>query len=239
MALMSERATSIGRAIVGALLFVGALIALGINSRWISNVMAGPQPITAEDLAKLDNPNSLRNPWVKVSAKQRRETEIRQDTTKRWLWKQETRTTKYVLLQVDNRWLLAEVPQDDQGQEVIGTLTAFKANLAGERMDRIQGMLKPNPNSLLPFQLEADDEYKSQCYILLGVAGGLGALGLIMGGVGVFGLLRSPEEPPPEKKGKKRPASRDEDEDEEPAPPPKKKAPSQNVQKRPRPRKED
>jgi len=207
MALMNPRARNIGRLIFGGALFIGALVFFFINLRWFLSVLAGPQPITVEDLAKLESPSSLSNPWVSVTA-------TATLSTGQLLYsdKGEELVAAILLLKVHDRWLVAEVPPDQRGKTYTGYLTAYNPTWAREKMENVKKQIPPR-GELLPFELDGAYDYKGKCYLRLGIAGGLGLLGLLMGCTGGIQLLRHSEPVTKKKRAKEAPPD-----DEEPKP---------------------
>ncbi len=147
------------------------------------SVLAGPQSITAEELAKVESPASLSNPWVSVTAAVSRDTLVRLESSK-------GEEVAVVLVKLTkDQWLPTEVPDRHPGNTYTGYLMEFNPSWAKEKRESVEKSV-PIKGKLLAFELNAARDYKGECYKMLGIVGGLALLGLLMGVTGAVGLVR-------------------------------------------------
>lgn len=168
-----------------------AAIALGVliwQARWVRSAMAGPVPITAAELCQLDNPANLQNPWVVLTFNNALDTKLGIAEKRGGV---ESERSRYLLVQVQDRWLVTEVPHNFQGQQVTGYLDVWKTPLRREALEKIAAQMPAQKARLLPFQMDAEYGYRSQCWAMLGVCGFFVIGGLVMIGYGVQDIMRS------------------------------------------------
>lgn len=179
---------SSGPLLIGLLMVVVSLGVLIWQARWVRSAIAGPVPITAAELRQLDNPAKLDNPWVVYTFDNALDTKLGIAEQRGGV---ETPRTHYLLTQVQDRWLVTEVPHNFQGQQVTGYLDVWSAPLRKEALEKIGAAMPAQKPLLLPFQLDAEYGYRSQCWAMLGLCGFFFLGGLAMVGYGVKDLMAS------------------------------------------------
>jgi hypothetical protein len=168
----------LGQLIFGAIMMVASLVVLVMNLKWITTVFAGPVEIKLADLRAVDNPRDLPNQWVSFTFEQGLDTGVQLVSNR-----SNTPKARYLLVQVQDRWLIAEVPPDHAGTHIIGYVEAWSAPLNRKVITDIQG--KFPGYTLLPVQVDAVYNQRSQCYAMLGVTGFfvIGGLALVVLGL--------------------------------------------------------
>jgi hypothetical protein len=162
------------RLVVGAIILLGAIGLLLHHARWIRSAFQGPVPITLATLEELKDPETLPNPWVSFAFDEAIDTGFVMESTKSG--KTITRS-KYLLIRVGNRWLLADVPADFTGHQVVGYLDQWWSPLSRKVIDQVQGRFPDR--DIIPYQLNAEYAYRKQCFSML-------AIEVFMFGVGVW-----------------------------------------------------
>jgi hypothetical protein len=173
--------------IFGVVLVIAAFVLVIWNARWIISAALGPQPMTTAELRQVTDASALFNPWVTLTYEGFLETNVTMVSKKGG---QETRTSRFVLIPVQERWLIAEVPPGHGGNQVTGYLDTWWAPLRRESIQKIEAGQPQHKDQFLPYQLDAVYHYGSQCVAMVAMAG----LGLMVGlgliGYGVIGLIR-------------------------------------------------
>jgi hypothetical protein len=146
-----------------------AVVCLGVllyNFRWIKNVVQGPVPITLAELRKVQGPNELPNQWVSFTFDNAIDSGVGLVEQRGG---QETAKSRYLLVQVEDRWLITEVPTKFTGKQVVGYAENWWAPL---QKNAIEDIKKRNPgNQLLPFQIDAEYAQRGQCDTMIGLLG--------------------------------------------------------------------
>lgn len=183
------RKFAVRRLLLGILLGVAALGFLIYQWRWISSAMHGPVPITLDELRQLEDPSTLRNPWVSLTYEQAIDTKLGLVSKKGG---QSTPKSAYLLIKVGDRWLITEVPPSHSGREVVGYLDTWSTPLRKKAIDQIKANFPGQQAALLPYQFDAEYSYRGQCYAMVGVIGFFLLVGIVLAGMGLVGLLRNP-----------------------------------------------
>jgi hypothetical protein len=171
--------------IAGGLMAVISLVVLVFNLRWVSNVLQGPVEIKLADLRRLEDPTKLPNQWVSFMFDKAVETEVAIVRTRGG---QSTPRSRFLLIQVQDRWLIADVPFNHAGNQVTGYLETWSVPLRKETIEKITSKF-PNYR-LLPFQIDAEYSQRGQCFAMLGVVGFFLITGLVLLGMGLVGMKR-------------------------------------------------
>jgi hypothetical protein len=79
-----------------------------------------------------------------------------------------TQRSKYLLIQVGNRWLLADIPIAFTGNQVVGYLDKSWSPLSKKVIDQIRGRFPDR--DIFPYQLNAEYSYNGECFAMLGIA---------------------------------------------------------------------
>ena len=161
----------IGQLVFGIILAGVSIVVLVLNLKWIDAVFAGPAPIKLDDLRNVKNPRELPNQWVSFIFTKGIDTGVAlvSDRSK-------TPKARYLLVQVQDRWMIVEVPPDHAGNEVIGYVEAWSAPLNQKVIRDIGAKFPDRP--LLPIQVDAVYSQRGQCYALLAIMGFLLVFGL-------------------------------------------------------------
>ena len=161
---MTGQGKWVGQLIFGAILVVASLVVLSLNLKWITSVFAGPVEIKIADLRNVEDPRSLPNQWVSFTFGNAVETGVALVGSR-----SSTPKARYLLVQVQDRWLVAEVPPDHVGNEIIGYVEAWSAPLNRKVLEDIAAKFPQHPQ--LPIQVDAVYNQRVQGYSLLGVMG--------------------------------------------------------------------
>jgi hypothetical protein len=153
------------RLFVGVIVLLGALGLVLYHTRWVLSVFQGPVPITLATLQELKDPDTLSNPWVSFTFNEAIDTGFVMQSTKSG---NTTQRSKYLLIQVGNRWLLADVPFAFTGNQVVGYLDRWWSPLSKQVIDQVRGRFPDR--DIFPYQLNAEYSYRGQCFAMLGIA---------------------------------------------------------------------
>jgi hypothetical protein len=182
-----NRRTDLVGVFLGLFVFAVALGILFWNLQLIRNLLAGPQPITVAELRQLENLDRLDNPWVTVTVDRVKDTKLFKETRNG----QTVKRTEFLLLQVQDRWLLAAVPMNHRGgTTVTGSLTVWKASPFEDQLGEIRTQLGPAQKDLLPFQMNVGTEYQTDGLLLILLVGLMGVGGLVATGAAWFRYVR-------------------------------------------------
>lgn len=152
-------------ALGGALLLI-ALVLLLFNGRWINSAIAGPVPMTLAELRAMQVVNTLTNPWVTITYNNAIETDLIMVSTRKGT---STNRSRYLLIQVGDRWLIADVPHDYRGNQLTGYLDAWWSPLSREVIEKIGSKYPAQKPLFLPFQMNAEYSYRGQCAALVAI----------------------------------------------------------------------
>lgn len=137
------------RLVVGAIIFLGAVGSMLYHARWIRSAFQGPKPITLAALQEVKDPETLPNPWVSFQFDEAIDTGFVMESTKKVTT---TPRSKYLLIRVGNRWLIADVPAGFAGNQVVGYLDTWWSPLSRKVIDQITGRFTDRDILPLPAQ---------------------------------------------------------------------------------------
>ena len=170
----------------GTLYIGGTMVMIGLGLlawqwSWINEVNRGPVPITEAELRQLDDPSALRDTYVTFNFTETKETGLGVKRGAKW-------ESKYLLVRVQDRWVLASVPAEYGGSQITGRLSRLDAR--GSKFDanalaQIRSLF-PN-HQLAPFCFQASQDQQSAAGSLVTV---VGLLVLIGSGFCIFGVVR-------------------------------------------------
>jgi len=140
----------------GALLLLAA--ALYFQGEDVKLVQA--RPVTAAELRKIVNPESLSDPWVAYTAPKVIDTGI--EIVSGRVGRKKSPKSKFLLVQVEDRWLIADVASDHSGNRLEGQLQVWDSPMYRDAMSRIRNQHPAQANGLLPYQFHAEYSYGSQ-----------------------------------------------------------------------------
>jgi hypothetical protein len=146
--------------------------------RWIESALAGPVPMSLAEIGRLDDPANLANPWISFRLNQVIDTGIQKVDAAKLDTLLGRNKLKYLLIRLPNAWLIAEVPMDFTGNDIVGYLDQWHTPFSRDSLEKIQGAF-PNLD-FMPFQLDARYSYREQAYSLLVLAGLSSLAGLLV-----------------------------------------------------------
>jgi hypothetical protein len=159
-----------GRAL-GALFFLAISLALGgfffSNRVWFIDAMGGPTAVPPTQMLRAQNVEEVRHRYITLDGVDYRELGIDNLTIRTRF---QTYYADYVLIRVQDRWLIAEVPHGERPKTISGYLvpredTAEKKSRAGTDLAaRFKPRFLPK---LLPFQLDAVEDHFQFAYFYL------------------------------------------------------------------------
>lgn len=155
------------------------LIALGLylyHWRWIKSAIAGPVPMTLSELRAVKDPDALPNPWVSITYRNAIETELVMVSTRKG---NSTNRSRYLLIPVQDAWLIADVPYNHQGNQLTGYLEVWWSPLSREVVSTIENKYPAQKPSMLPFQFNAEYQYRVQCLAMVVVMFLLFSIGVV------------------------------------------------------------
>src|SRR5262245_49542008 len=175
----------------GLACLVGSIVAVAWHFRSAWSALAGPVPITAAELAKLDDPAKLQNPYVTIRLDKVEPTGLGlQSKSKAGAI---TDKSQYLLLPVEDRYLIVEVPTKHTGGEATGYLDRWSTPLRKEAIGKIEAKFLDRKAKMLPYQFDGEYSYRGQCWAMLGVAGFGLVIGLFLTGSWLVQMSRKPE----------------------------------------------
>jgi hypothetical protein len=176
--------------IFGLACLIGSIVLVVWNLRWVSSAMAGPVKMSIAELAKIEDPARLDNPWVTISLAGAENTGLGLTSTKGG---STTNKSKYLVLPVEGRWLIVEVPANHSGNEATGYLDRWGTPLRKEAITKIEAAKSQYKGKFLPYQFDGEYGYRSQCWAMLGIAGFGLVCGIFLTGTWLVAVTRKPE----------------------------------------------
>jgi hypothetical protein len=173
-------------------LFAGAviLVALGCFFTYQSDGERGPREVTAAELVNVTSLDSLGDPWISYTFPDSCETAMRLE--RRSLTKSQA-YSRFILVQVQDRWLAAQIPPHFSGNKLVGKVEplgswdgrTYEKNLSGQIINQIMASNPDKANLVLSYQVNGVLPYQSRTrsgYLLAAVIGlvglGIGSMGL-------------------------------------------------------------
>jgi hypothetical protein len=152
------------------LLFAGVCLLAGLlvlvwQWRWMSAICTGPEPVTLAQLRQIKHPDELSNPWVTVTADNIVETDVTMVAKDKY----GSRTkSKFFLVRVGDRWLIAEMPPDHRGRTITGYLDVWRTPLRLQAIDAMRSHV-PDGAPLLAYQMDGEYSVRGQGLALFGL----------------------------------------------------------------------
>jgi hypothetical protein len=174
------------RMIIGVVIVLGGLGLVLYQQRWVRSVIEGPTPMTLTELEKIQDPQSLSNPWIALTFNDAIDTGFVMNSSRGG---NTTARSKYLLIRVGDRWLISDVPAAFAGNQVVGYLEAWWSPLSREVIDKVKTRFPDR--EILSYQLNAEYSYRTQCFALLGIAGFIVLVGLFVIGLALSDLRKS------------------------------------------------
>jgi hypothetical protein len=154
-------------------------VSLGLTAysgRWIANAFMGPVPITRNQLLEVSTSADLSYPFVTVSADRVVETDVIR--TQR-IGRRGRYQLRLFLVQVGDRWLVAEMPPQHTEKTFSGILSAWSlADPMQEKLLDEAGKRVPAGAEIFPFLMDGAYPYQSQATSLSVVCGAIFLLGV-------------------------------------------------------------
>lgn len=166
--------------IIGTLGIIGFLV---YQMRWIRTAISGPVTMSMEELSKVEDPEKLDNPWVTLTFDDVKDTGLGYEKKG---GSDSGPKSKFYLVAVSDRWLIAELPHDHSGNTATGHLEEWTNPLPKEAVGKIKSNFPQYADKILPYQFDAEYGYRSQCYSMLGV---MGFFLLVTLGLAIAGLV--------------------------------------------------
>jgi hypothetical protein len=164
---VQKRKQAVARFVVGLAFVLASIGTLLWQLRWVKSAFAGPVVVTPADLRPLADTHTLANPWVSLAYDRSEDTGMGIASMSLLETILGTGRSRYLLIQIQDRWLIAEVPEDHAGKQATGCLEMWSTPL---RLDALEAIHSRFPaHGLLPFQLAAHTPYRRECYAMLGL----------------------------------------------------------------------
>jgi hypothetical protein len=177
---------ALGALAVGGLCFAGAVAFLTARQK---EMPQESRAVTAAELLQIDDPRKLEDPWVVYEAPQAIETQVGIESGRR----NKTRT-RFLLAQVQDRWLIVEVAPGFSGNRIEGQLTVMDSPMYLEALGRVRAQFPDKAPRMLAYQLNAEKERvvvaRQEDRVL---SGSLGLIGIV---IVIYGLKVALSRPP-------------------------------------------
>jgi hypothetical protein len=189
--------------VVGLFLFLVAgatiLVALGCFFTYQSEGERGPRQVKADELRNLASLDSLSDPWISYTFPASCETAMRLQKTS--LTKKQS-YSRFLLVQVQDRWLAAQVPPDFTGTKLVGKVErlgswdgrTFEKDLSSQIINQIKASNPDKANLILPYQVNAVIPYQSRTRSGYALAVGIALAGVIVGSMGLTIVRAKPRQ---------------------------------------------
>jgi hypothetical protein len=151
--------------LLGLVFVLGSLGLLLWQLSWVRSALAGPVSVTPVELRQLTDPDTLSNPWVTLVYDRSVDTGIGVVRTGLLNTILGEGRSRFVLIAIQDRWLIADVPENHFGNRVTGYLTKWSTPLRLEEVSKIRTQFPGHP--MLPFQLDAHYAYRRECVALI------------------------------------------------------------------------
>jgi hypothetical protein len=180
--------------VVGLSLFLVAgavmLVALGCFFTYQSEGERGPREVTAAELRNLTSLNSLPDPWISYTFPKSSETAMR--LGERSLT-QEREYSRFILVEVQDCWLAAQVPPHFAGNKLVGKVErlgswdgrTYEKDLSSQIINQIKASNPDKATRILGYQVNAVQPYESRTRSGYLLAGGIAFLGVVFGSLGL------------------------------------------------------
>ena len=177
--------------LLAGLLLIGGGVAVWFQWDYMFwTALHGPTEVSLAELAKIEDPKQLPSEWIKLKCEKVIETNVVVERSDGVV------LTKYLLVPVGDRWMIAAVKANADVHEIQGQLYNSRSF---ENQDAIAAIINKHLDLLrghtCPFQFHGEVDYRDNgLYIPVFVAL-IGAAGLVLGCGGIAGFsftLRSP-----------------------------------------------
>jgi hypothetical protein len=150
--------------LVGLLMVFGPVFLLKSQWRWVETAFAGPVKLTLDQLAQVKDPKTLPNPWITTTFGDYVDCGLKLTETRNGSSRDKAR---YLLVRLNDAWLITEVPFRFNGHTVTGHLDVWWSPLSKKIDASIRSAF--TDRKILGFQYDCEYDYKGQCLAMLGV----------------------------------------------------------------------
>jgi hypothetical protein len=158
--------------ILGLLAWSIPALVIGLNLRMIRAAFTGPRPLTVAELEKMKDPLREAPYWVSLEADHATPPVLREGTNN-------VMSTKYVLIPVGDRLMLAAIPISHEGNVYQGRIVSIGGTADKDRIKLLDEQAKGKlSEALAPYQFDGVYSVRGQAFGLLGLMGALFLLGL-------------------------------------------------------------
>jgi hypothetical protein len=148
----------------------------------------GPTEVTLAELAKIERPDQLPSTWIKVTFQKAHDTKLKVEEV------EGGRTTiieKYLLVPIDDRWMIAVVPATFHGNVLSGQIWDANSQVNNEAFVAIHKELQDlHGERLLPLVFHAEANYGENWTYFAAAMAMFGATGVFFSFLGAGGVYR-------------------------------------------------
>jgi hypothetical protein len=174
---------SLGYLLAGLLLIGGGVAVWFQWEHMFWTALNGPTEISLAELAKIEDPKQLPSQWIRVKCEKVVETNVVVQRSDGAI------LTKYLLVQVGDRWMIAALKANAGVSVIAGQL--YNSN-SFENRDAIAAVVSKHQDTLrghiFPFQLHGEVDYRDNGLYIPVVAALIAVTGLVLGCLGIGGM---------------------------------------------------
>jgi hypothetical protein len=186
-----QRRTALTYLILGPIVAVLALVCAVILAPMMAGDARGVRPITSSELLEVKDPKAMPSPWVAYTPDQPVvetgmgiETKLRRKNSK-------GTKTRFVLVPVKDKWMIAELEMRAKADRIEGELGKWDTGgPSQEASEKIKTQHPDKKDKLLPVQLDAASGDSNSRLIIMTV--GLAFLALLGVGGTIYGFVTLP-----------------------------------------------
>jgi len=176
----------LGLLLVGLLIGGAAVGGWCVGQHHFWTALQGPTEITLQQLAKAEHPGQMPSTWVKVAFRKAVKTKVQIVET---AGGSESVAEEYWLFEVGDRWMIAIVKPNFQGNVLSGQVWHNTGSLNREAFTTIYRDYQDiHQGQLVPFEFHAEQDYGSNWKafaVVMGFFTGIGGLLAVMGCGGI------------------------------------------------------
>lgn len=185
----------LGAFVVGVAMIGGAIAGWCYWQHHFWTALKGPTPITLAQLAKIEHPGQLPGTWVTVQFDKAVKTDVVIEEVRGF---ERHVDEVYILFQVGERWMIAIVKPNFQGNVLSGQIYHHNGYLNNDAFVAVyKNYEHVHHGKLFPFEFHAELEYGSNWKAFAVLMGGLAAMGAFVGVLGCAGVRQGFSPPPP------------------------------------------
>jgi hypothetical protein len=180
---------SLNQILAGIVLLGGSVAAWCYWGHHFWTALKGPTEVSLADIAKLEDPRKLPSTWIKIKFDKGYKSKVVLEEVRNGNSRVDE---EYILFQAGERWMIASVPANFQGNEVSGQIWRNNASLAREAVAAVAEDLKDvHQGKLFPFELNGGDHYGTNWMCFGGMMAFFAATGGFVGFLGIGGIFAS------------------------------------------------